>query len=306
MKKILFFAPRRGGWPAELYKNIIQEFQKNTSVPHHFQYATGIFSWIFFHFFGKKYDIIVTNVPFFWRPFSKKFFLNIHGDIHTERKKSLLHRIFFHLYCKNMQFSDEIIFPSKWLANRIAPNHHTVIPNIICVKNPPNSWKNSEKNIFFTITNFHFQQKCEWIQKIIDNLEKRWEKYNFHIFWGGKFLSKMRNATPKTENSIVFHNFQPKTKIFETMKHKNAIFIYHSHLDIIPTSLVEAILCDFRVLVAPLAPFEEFFHSQIFYTNFDNFCEKLQKMSLQTENREKIAKIFNNSKNLSTWLKLFE
>lgn len=59
-----------------------------------------------------------------------------------------------------MRFADEIIFPSKWLANEVFPSKNVVIYNLIDeIISQKNISKNSQKNEFFTITSFHFLEK---------------------------------------------------------------------------------------------------------------------------------------------------
>lgn len=239
------------------------------------------------HFFGKEFNTIVSVVPFFWRPFGEKFFINIHGNFRKEKNWHSFGGILAYLYEKNLQFSDKNIFPSNWLANQFSDKKNIIIENIIQPQNhPKNPTKNLQKN-FFTISNFHFYEKCCGILEIIKNLENLDEKYTFHIFGGGKYLQKIKNQIPATKNTIIFHDFMPKEKIFAKIP-ENSIFLYHSFLDIIPTVILEAIYADFRILIYELPQFGEFFDEEIFYKNQEEFSRKLQKIQSQTKNFEKI------------------
>ena len=99
-------------------------------------------------------------MPFLWRPKCQKFILNIHGNFCKEQGFLSPRKILAHWYPKNMRFADEIIFPSKWLANEISLSKNVVIYNLIDeIISQKNISKNSQKNEFFTITSFHFWEK---------------------------------------------------------------------------------------------------------------------------------------------------
>ena len=69
-----------------------------------------------------------------WRPKCQKFILNIHGNFCKEQGFLSPGKILTHWYPKNMRFADEIIFPSKWLANKISSSKNVVTQEVTCAE----------------------------------------------------------------------------------------------------------------------------------------------------------------------------
>lgn len=209
-----------------------------------------------------------------------------------------------------MRFADEIIFPSKWLANEIFPSKNVVIYNLIDeIISQKNISKNSQKNEFFTITSFHFLEKWRGILEIIENLEKMQKSYIFHIFGDGKFREKVKKNLPKMHFGTIFwHGFLPKKKIFELMA-QNSIFVYASNLDVIPMSILETMQQNFPVCIKKIPQFQEFFENEILFQNDEDFIKKINEIQKNSENNKKISqtilKNFDEEKILNAWKNLF-
>ena len=262
------------------------------------------------HFQNHENAIIVSSVPFLWRPKCQKFILNIHGDFRKERGFSSPGKILAHWYPKNMQFADEIIFPSKWLSDQFFDEKNLVIHNLIDETIfEKNISRNPENNEFFTITSFHFWEKWRGVLEIIKNLENLKKPYIFHIFGDGKFQKIIEKKLPKINfGTIIWHWFSRKKTIFKTISH-NAIFIYASDLDVIPMSILETMQQDFPVCIKKIPQFQEFFDDAICFQNMGEFVQIIEEIQQNRENNKKISqtilKNFDEEKILEAWKNIF-
>ena len=308
MLKILFVSGNRGGWPWELFKNLSKKLSQKFGFwcEHHF----SLKKWILLHFQNHKNAIIVSSVPFLWRPKCQKFILNIHGDFRREQGFWSPGNILAHWYPKNIKFADTIIFPSKWLSDQFFNEKNIIIYNLIDETIfEKNISQNPENNEFFTITSFHFWEKWRGVLEIIKNLENLKKPYMFHIFGDGKFRKIIEKKLPKIHfGTIIWHRFSRKKIIFETISH-NAIFIYASDLDVIPMSILETIQQNFPVCIKKIPQFQEFFENEIVFQNDVDFVKIIEKIQQNPENNKKISqkalKNFDEEKILEAWKNVF-
>lgn len=84
-KKIAFVSPIGNGGPTELYRKLVPILNETYGDSFECNLINTTSGWIRLHRNTEKYDIIVSVLPFLWKPPHCQFILNIHGDYRMDR-----------------------------------------------------------------------------------------------------------------------------------------------------------------------------------------------------------------------------
>ena len=113
-KKIVFVSPVWEWWPKTLYRDLVELLSKKYTENDYYLVSSAK-EWILLHFFNNKYDLIISSVPFFWKPFNSKYILNIHWLYRNDRWFRNPWAILNRFYPYNTLFSQFTIYPSYFL-----------------------------------------------------------------------------------------------------------------------------------------------------------------------------------------------
>ncbi len=248
-KKILFVAPIGNGWPSELYKKIVPLLQEQYGEEFEVELSRSVLWWIKAHFSWKKYDTIVSVLPFLWKP-CKNFVLNIHGDYRVERGFGSIWGILAYMYPYTLLFADIIVYPSEYLRKsmNIQRKQQYIIGNI-CPFPPVDIPKtiSSEKEEFtlITTTNWNNPDKANAIIELAKQLRETDfsdKKIVWKIIGGGYeiYEKTLMEIFEKWKNfTINLLGFVPNNRIQEILSWGD-IFIYATHRETFGIAILEA------------------------------------------------------------------
>jgi len=199
MKKVIaFIAPIWEWWPKTLYRDLVKSLDKNYPE-YKYHLISSIKERILLHFINKKYDLIISSVPFLWKPPQCVYILHQHGLHKNDRGFSNPWRILARLYPYNTPFAKKIIYPSQFLLKYCGYKHkdQQVILNFSTfpIKEKTNSWlSNISKINLLTIFRADIRNKAIWILDLYEKLKifKPSKKINYRIAWFWKYYEAMK------------------------------------------------------------------------------------------------------------------
>ena len=115
---IYLLSPRRGG-PYIQLKLIADKLNEHGYQAKH---CCTAFDWLRLHFCKK--DTIISVIPFFFVPNKNKFFLNIRGNYHKEKKVT---NPLSYLYELNIKYATNLILPSRFLKKELGFKNATAV-----------------------------------------------------------------------------------------------------------------------------------------------------------------------------------
>ncbi len=302
---IYLLSPRRGG-PYTQLKLIATKLNEFGYPAKHCYTA---YDWARLHLCKK--DTIISVIPFFFVSNKKKFFLNIRGNYHKEKK---ITNPLSYLYEINIKYAAKLVLPSHFLKNELNFKNATVIPNSTDIKTKPAPLppKDSTINIA-TITNFDFRPKAQGISKIINIINQLDSPLplKLNIYGGGKWLNFAQHQY-ETNNfkkyPVIFHGLfhDPSNKLTQ-----NDIFVYWSVFDNMPNVLTEAIACGLPVVANRYGAYEEILGPRGLLAQnekqFSNYIlDLIKNPNLRKLHRQRNlarAKLFNIDTNINHWIK---
>ncbi|NDK09872.1 glycosyltransferase family 4 protein [Candidatus Gracilibacteria bacterium] len=286
-KKIAFVAPVRGGGPYELYKNLVKELNDNyEDIDCNF--VSGVKPWLQLHINRDKYEIIISSIPFLWKPIGSKFILNINGIFWKELSFSL-GGIIALLYPYNSLFADKIIYSSDFLRKKIGYGKiksDVIYPFVI--KENHNHKKNNflkeKKEInMLTVTSFSFLDKAKGVIDIIKKLQiiDCDKNITFTVVGGGKYLKYIKKQVSSLELdkniNILFTGMLNKSEVYN-LYISSDIFIYSTFQDTFGISIIEAMSFCLPVILNNYILFNEIFPNILRVDDSEDFINVLNNL----------------------------
>ncbi len=306
-KRIAFVAPVNWWWPYELYKNLVKELN-DTYEDIECLFVSWFNPWLKLHINRDKYEIIISSIPFLWKPIWSKYILNINGLYWKERSFSPGGLLAF-LFPYNSLFANKILYSSKFLKNMTWDTNnksqviYPFVKNQISSPQSKNSYLKSRSQInIVTVTSFAFWDKARWVLDIIDKLQalETDTQISLTIVWGGKYLEKIQKESQRyvlwSNIEITFVGSVLKEEINDFYLQSD-IFLYSTFQDTFGIAILEAMSYGLPVILNDYKLFDEIFdpihivkQKWDFSTLFqriiydEKFYEKIKNIWLKTEN----------------------
>lgn len=307
-KKLIIFSSRGGG-PYKQHELLTKELKKKGYEVEHW---SGIFSWLKLHFLIRKY-LVVSNVPFLFVFKKDNYILNIHGNYNKE--KNIFTNSLGYLYKINLDWARRITVPSEYLKKILKIKKALVIPNsiekITLIKD-----RKKEKTIrLICVTHFAFKDKSVGVLEIIKSLFwlRSDKKIVLDIFGKGKFLDfvKKKSAGLIYPKNIKV-NFRGYSKNILRKLNRSDIFVYWSKMDVMPTSLIEAMAAGLPIVANNLLQFRYFLPQNNYFCDSNkDFGKSIGKIVSDSIFRKKLglenlkaSKNFLIENNIKKWIKV--
>lgn len=286
-KKIAFISPVWEWWPKVLYRDLVELLNEKYPEYEYFL-VSSVKEWIKLHFFNSNYDLIISSVPFFWKPFNCQYILNVHWLYRNDRWFKTIWALLNWFYPYNNIFSKLILFPSEFLKKYYNSNHKNQkvilnFSNFPIIKNETISLKNKDEINLLTITWFSFYDKARGLLDIFEKLQKINidKKINFYICWDWKYLSiikeKLHNYNIASNIKIIFLWKLDKNQLFEILN-KSDIFLYSTFQDTFWISIIEAMSFWLPIILNKYELFNELFDKEFVAKDNIDFVKKIEKL----------------------------
>lgn len=283
-KKIAFITPIWDWWPKVLYKDLVDLFKKKYPEYDYFL-VSSIKEWINLHFLNNEYDLIISSIPFFWKPPKCIYIVQQHWLYRKDRGFTSIPKLLNWLYPYNNFFSKLVLYPSnflKWYYNSKHKNQKVVLnfSNLPINKKNIQLLLDKDEINFLTITSFSFYKKAIWILDIFQKLEKLKtnKKINYYICWDWKYLYEIKNKLNnyKISNNIkvIFLLKLDKIKIIELLN-KTDIFLYSTFQETFWISIIEAMSFWIPVILNDYELFYELYDQDFISKDNNDFISKL-------------------------------
>lgn len=315
-KKIAFISPIWNGGPTELYKNLVTELNKYDTIE-----CTHIqsISWWFWAHFNNKYDVIISVVPFFWRPPRCKFILNIHWLFRQDRWFFNAWALLNWFYPYNTLFADTILYPSNYLKEycNFKNLSQLIIWNFCDIEiQKPKIFQRKENYELITVTGFQFYEKARWVIQLAQYLKNynEWISLKWSIIGSGTYFNEIRNQTEvilknKKNIQVDFVGFVDRVNILHLLRHSD-IFIYATYCETFGIAILEAISTWMPAILLNHQVFVENFHKSMIVENENQFNKRLGALLSSGESYTnasnfsiETAKKYEKSLTVEKWLK---
>ena len=320
-KKIAFIAPVGEWWPKILYRDLVDMLTKEYPEFEYFLVSSKK-EWLQLHFFNNQYDVIISSIPFFWKPPKCTYIIQQHGLYKNDRWFTSIAKLLNWLYPYNNRFSKIVLYPSEFLKRYYNSNHQDqrVIYNIFQVpKNiVPKEYAWAKKSLIFTtVTNFHFYDKARWITDICSKL---WnlsvgKKITYYICGWGRYKQKIASeikklAIPSNVDVIFLWNINRK-EVLDLLK-KTDIFLYSTFQETFGMAIIEAMSFWIPVILNNYTLFYELYDDDFIAKDDQDFVSTLERLiddkqyyRLYMEKSKINIQKFNPNLIVSNWIDLF-
>ena len=250
-KKIAFVSPVGNGGPTELYKQLVPFLNEKYGDIFECTLIHSTLEWLKLHANMKRYDIIISVLPFLWKPPHCRFILNIHGDYRMDQGMHSVWALLAYLYPYSTLFADCLIFPSEYLKKTLWFTHQKqlVIGNFCAfpIKDEPKVY-GAEKRDFtwITTTNWNNPHKAKATLELIENIYHgsygdRKITWNIIGGWWEKYETDIQNILQKRNSPISLQclGFKKNEEVVSLLNESD-IFIYATHAESFGIAILEA------------------------------------------------------------------
>jgi len=285
-KKIAFITPIWEWWPKVLYRDLVSLLSKKYPEYDYFL-VSSVKEWINLHFHN-KYDLIISSIPFFWKPFNCIYIIQQHWLFRNDRGFTSIPKLLNWLYPYNSYFSKIVLYPSEFLKKYYNSNHwdQRVILNFSTfpiVKNKRVSLIDKNEINLLTIFRADIYNKAKWIIDLYEKLKlfKPNKKINYRIAWFWKYYNEMKE---KFDISKLDKNIEIKwiwwldrEGVIEEIK-KTDIFIYSTFYETFWIILIEVLSLWKPVLLNNFDSYYWLYDDEFISKNNKDFIFKLDKL----------------------------
>ena len=321
-KRIAFVAPVWEWWPTTLYRDLVESLSEQYHEYEYF-FISSARQWVLLHFENKKFDIIISSIPFFWKPPHCVYIIHQHGLYRADRWFTSIPKLLSWLYPYNILFSKIVLYPSEFLKKYYSSNHkdQRVIYNFSpfpIVTNNDFNLSNKKEIILSTVTGFTFYDKARWMLDIFEKLEyiHRDKKITYYLCWDGKYLSliqeQLKNYKIPENIKITFLWRLDKKELVDLLE-KTDIFLYSTFQDTFGISIIEAMSFWIPVILNDYELFYELYDEEFIVDTTTNFIEKITQLINERDyyeeyqiRCEKNLKKFNKDKIINQRKKIIE
>jgi len=286
-KKIVFIAPVWEWWPKVLYRDLVELLTKKYPKYEYFLVSSAK-EWIKLHFYNKKYDLIISSIPFFWNPLNCKYIIQHHWLYRNERWFTSISKILCWFYPYNNLFSKIVLYPSDFLKNYYNSKHKNqqVILNFSTfpiIKNKTNNLLDKVEINLLTITSFSFYKKAIWILDIfqkLDNIDIT-KQFNYYICGDWKYLDEIKSKLINykiPDNIKIFFLWKLSKKEIIKLLEEIDIFLYSTFQETFGISIIEAMSFWIPVILNNYELFNELYDNEFISKDNIDFIDKLNKL----------------------------
>ncbi len=286
-KKVAFIAPVWEWWPKSLYRDIVKLLNENYPEYEYILIASAK-EWILLHFLNNKYDLIISSIPFFWKPFNCKYSIHQHWLYRNDRWFSSIPKLLNWLYPYNTIFSDIVLYPSEYLLKYYNSSHKSqkVILNFSTfpiIKNENLSLKDKNEINLLTIFRADIYNKALWILDIYEKLKlyKPNKKINYKIAWFWKYYDEMKEKFDMSKlgkNINVIWEWSLDKQWIINEINKCDIFLYSTFYETFGIILLEVISLWKPILLNNYPSYYWLYDDEFISKDNDDFVFKLDKL----------------------------
>lgn len=286
-KKIAFITPLWEWWPKVLYRDLVELLSEKYPEYEYFLISSAK-EWIKLHFYNKKYDLIISSVPFFWKPPRSTYIIEQHWLYRNDRGFTSIPKLLNWLYPYNNFFSKVVLYPSKFLKKYYNSQHinQQVILNFSTfpiIENKSNSLLDKDEINLLTITSFSFYKKAIWILDIFQKLEKIdiTKQFNYYICGDWKYLDEIKdklNIYKIPSNIKILFLWKLDKKDIIKLLEETDIFLYSTFQETFWISIIEAMSFWIPVILNDYDLFYELYDQDFISKDNDDFIYKLNKL----------------------------
>lgn len=292
--KIAFMVPEGKWWPYYLSQRLKEDLEKKYNT-----FDISIFNTkskrLSLHF-STRYDILISVIPFLFKPvWIKIFVFNPHWNFVIERKNNTPGNKLQYLAERNLNFSDSILLVSKYIAIKIwfydaYQSKIKIIPNYINPRNYRTLKNHSDEIRLITITSFKFLKKWKWILDIAEVVKILWnmtqQKIIRTIIWNdesvtSKWFMKLIDDIDFSKNIVVKKLWRLTQDQIKSELSLSTHFIYWSYLDNFPLVLLEASASKLFVLTNNFESFKYFIPWELLCRTHKEMAKKILDENLK-------------------------
>ena len=291
-KRIAFIAPIGEWWPKTLYRDLVSLLWKRYPE-YEYQLISSAKEWILLHFWNTRYDLVISSVPFLWKPPGCRYIIQQHWLYRNDRWFSSIPRLLNWLYPYNTFFSKLVLYPSKFLKNYYDSKHQNqqVILNFSTFpikKNTVKSLVNKNEIKLLTIFRADIYNKAIGIIDIYEKL-KTWKPkkkivYRIAGFW--KFYDEMRlkfdTTVLDTKIQVEWVWWLNKEQVIEEIN-KCDIFLYSTFYETFWIILLEVLSLWRPILLNNYESYYGLYDDEFISKDDADFVGKLNKLILDQE-----------------------
>lgn len=303
-KTVAFISPVWEWWPKTLYRDLVELLWENSSE-YEYTLISSAKQWILLHFLWWKYDVIITSVPFLWKPLCSHYILNIHWLYRNDRGFRSPAALLNWLYPYNSLFAELILYPSLYLQNYCALKHKNqkVLHNISRIPFVPNSSKtlSHKKEItLLTIFRADIYEKALWIMDIYETLQlfHPEKKIRYRIAGFGKHYEEMKkkfDIGQLHKNISIEWIWKLDHNIVVEEIEKCDIFLYSTFYETFGIILLEVLALWKPIILNNYPSFSWIFDSLFISKDRQDFLSKLESLLYDEEYfLAYLEKVYNN------------
>ncbi len=306
-KKIAFISPVWEWWPKTLYSDLVKLLNAKYPEYEYFLVSSAM-EWIKLHFIKSKYDVIISSVPFFWKPFKSKYILEIHWLYRNDRWFKNIWALLCWFYPYNVFFSDILLFPSSFLQQYVWSKHpiQAIIYNFSWFnKNYKkiDSIKDKEEINLLTIFRADIYDKARGILDLYEKLKlfNPQKKINYRIAWFWKYYEKMKDDFDLNQLSSNLHIkwiWKLDKNWVKNEIQKCDIFLYSTFYETFWIILLEVLSIWKPILLNNYESYYWLYDNEFISEDNKEFIDKLEKL-INNEDyyKEYLMKWFENIRN---------
>lgn len=308
-KKIYFVAPMSKWWPYFMYKEIIDNLEKELAEEYSFVLINSFWWRLKTHIIASH--CVISVIPFLFRPlFTSNFFFNPRGNRRYEKRQPWLWKKLLYFAEKNLDFADLVLLPSRFLVDKLKLDKRkdkvSILPNFVDIDlYSPYLRGEAEEIKLLTITNFFYKKKWEWILKlweVVAWFAKTTDKnIIFSIWWNDD--SQIFFSIKEKFDRIIFPDnvkvkrlgFLSKSELRAVMSN-NQIFLYWTGLDNFPKILLEAMASWLWLFTNNYESFWYFLPKEFLYDDVKSMMNALSMSNYTSSSQESLNTVANYDK----------
>jgi len=286
-KKIAFISPIWEWWPKVLYRDLVSLLSEKYPEYEYFLISSTK-EWIKLHFINNKYDLIISSIPFFWKPSSCNYIIHQHWLYRNDRGFTSIPKLLVWFYPYNTLFSYQVLYPSEFLLKYYNSKHKNQkvilnFSNFPIVRNKNKSLVGKEEINLLTIFRADIFNKAKGILDIYEKLKlfKSNKKINYRIagFWRYYDEVKEKFDISKIDNNIniTWVWKLDKNWVIEEIK-KSDIFIYSTFYETFWIILLEVLSLWKPILLNNYESYYWLYDDEFISKDNVDFRDKLNKL----------------------------
>ena len=319
-KRIAFITPIGEWWPKTLYRDLVSLLWKEYPE-YEYQLISSAKDWILLHFWNTKYDLVISSVPFLWKPPRCRYVIQQHWLYRNDRWFTSIAKILNWLYPYNNIFSNIVLYPSDFLLSYYQSKHKNqqVILNFSTFpvkKNILSSLVEKDEIVLLTIFRADIYNKAIGILDIHKKLQtwKPTKKIIYKIAWFWKYYNEMKSKFDISKFDLNINIewiwWLNKTQVMEEIN-KCDVFLYSTFYETFGIILLEALSLGKPILLNNYESYYGLYDDEFISKDDADFVGKLNKLILdQSYYQQYLEKWLDNSKKfdqkliLGQWYKI--